>query len=588
MPAFAQTDLATWRTRAAQGDAEALNALGNAHALGQGVPRDDNEALRYYQEAAKSGYAPACFNLGLIYELGRGVPRNEAEAARWYRQAAAQNHPRAALQLAVLLEDGRGVTRNEPEAARLYRIAAEQGIGAAQTSLGLMLAAGRGGLDINLPEALAWLTLAVDQGAPPASRDLILARLTPEQKAQSDRLLVDLRGRLSASAPVVPVTSLPATPSPVAEPTAVAAAAAVAASAATSPAAVAPRDDTSVADLRASLVQLRTENRELSAALTEAGRETRRLEQEVASLRAVPAQGASAPAEAPGPSPDAAALATLQAAHATLQTDLVAARKTIDEQLKLIAELTDAVEAAKASAAAVATSPETPVPSVSPATSNAELELARADAAALRAHVETLTADLANRTRERDEALARTPPAPSPGPGVPDDSVWVARLAAANQIAAGFQAQVTELSAANVALQEELAQLRADVARLSGAVRVLRGDNARLAAQVGVNPVPGNVPVLRLPPAPVVGFNPGRAAPSRPGQAPAAVPAPAATLSLAGEEARFHTVAPGDSLSALSLRYYGNARRWTEIFEANRGVLRTPNRLSVGQRLRIP
>jgi nucleoid-associated protein YgaU len=47
-------------------------------------------------------------------------------------------------------------------------------------------------------------------------------------------------------------------------------------------------------------------------------------------------------------------------------------------------------------------------------------------------------------------------------------------------------------------------------------------------------------------------------------------------------------VAEGDSLTRISLRYYGTATRWSEIYEANRDVLSGENSLRPGQRLRIP
>jgi nucleoid-associated protein YgaU len=53
-------------------------------------------------------------------------------------------------------------------------------------------------------------------------------------------------------------------------------------------------------------------------------------------------------------------------------------------------------------------------------------------------------------------------------------------------------------------------------------------------------------------------------------------------------EARFHVVTEGDSLSRISLRYYGTASRWQEIFNANRDVLQGANSLRVGMQLRIP
>lgn len=49
-----------------------------------------------------------------------------------------------------------------------------------------------------------------------------------------------------------------------------------------------------------------------------------------------------------------------------------------------------------------------------------------------------------------------------------------------------------------------------------------------------------------------------------------------------------HTVAPGDTLGSISKHYYGDAKRYAEIFEANRGTLSDPNAIDVGQQLMIP
>lgn len=52
--------------------------------------------------------------------------------------------------------------------------------------------------------------------------------------------------------------------------------------------------------------------------------------------------------------------------------------------------------------------------------------------------------------------------------------------------------------------------------------------------------------------------------------------------------AQYHTVGKGDTLYALARHYYSDQRRWKEIYEANRGRISDPNRISVGQRLVIP
>jgi len=54
------------------------------------------------------------------------------------------------------------------------------------------------------------------------------------------------------------------------------------------------------------------------------------------------------------------------------------------------------------------------------------------------------------------------------------------------------------------------------------------------------------------------------------------------------EETEFYTVKSGDSLSKIAKRYYGNAMKYPEIFEANREVIKDPNLIYPGQVLRIP
>ncbi len=49
-----------------------------------------------------------------------------------------------------------------------------------------------------------------------------------------------------------------------------------------------------------------------------------------------------------------------------------------------------------------------------------------------------------------------------------------------------------------------------------------------------------------------------------------------------------YTVQPGDSLSLISKRFYGDANQYNKIFEANRDQLDDPDRIKSGQKLKIP
>jgi nucleoid-associated protein YgaU len=56
----------------------------------------------------------------------------------------------------------------------------------------------------------------------------------------------------------------------------------------------------------------------------------------------------------------------------------------------------------------------------------------------------------------------------------------------------------------------------------------------------------------------------------------------------ADAESRFHTVEKGDTLSGIAKELYGDASKYRAIFEANRPMLKDPDRIYPGQVLRIP
>jgi nucleoid-associated protein YgaU len=49
-----------------------------------------------------------------------------------------------------------------------------------------------------------------------------------------------------------------------------------------------------------------------------------------------------------------------------------------------------------------------------------------------------------------------------------------------------------------------------------------------------------------------------------------------------------YEVQPGDTLERIALRKYGSAEEWPVIFEANRDVIRVPDRVYPGQKLKLP
>jgi nucleoid-associated protein YgaU len=50
----------------------------------------------------------------------------------------------------------------------------------------------------------------------------------------------------------------------------------------------------------------------------------------------------------------------------------------------------------------------------------------------------------------------------------------------------------------------------------------------------------------------------------------------------------YYVIQKGDSLSAIAKRYYGNANDYPRIFDANKEVIKNPDLIYPGQKIRIP
>ena len=116
--------------------------------------------------------------------------------------------------------------------------------------------------------------------------------------------------------------------------------------------------------------------------------------------------------------------------------------------------------------------------------------------------------------------------------------------------------RISQLQADNAAINARLRQAQGTLDQIASAARLINS---------------GGIPA---------------ASPSSAGSSLASVP----TIPVNSEPApvRAHVVAEGDSLTRISVRYYGTSNRWQEIYDANRDVLRGENALRPGQRLRIP
>jgi uncharacterized protein len=174
--------------------AEAQFYLGVMYEDGWGVAPNDQEAVRWYTQAAEGDEPAAQFNLALMYEHGRGVNQDYQTAVRWYRSAAHRGSLKAQLILAMMYEQGNGVPQDYGEAVEWYRKAAEAGNPLAMNSLGMLYEHGKG-VPQDYRLAHQWYNLAASRMTEPVGRDQYtknrdsLARnMTQQQIAEAQRL----------------------------------------------------------------------------------------------------------------------------------------------------------------------------------------------------------------------------------------------------------------------------------------------------------------------------------------------------------------------------------------------------------------
>jgi nucleoid-associated protein YgaU len=60
------------------------------------------------------------------------------------------------------------------------------------------------------------------------------------------------------------------------------------------------------------------------------------------------------------------------------------------------------------------------------------------------------------------------------------------------------------------------------------------------------------------------------------------------TAPVAEIKVEYYEIVSGDTLWAIAKKFYGNGNLYMKIFEANREVIKDPDKIYVGQKIRIP
>ena len=319
----------------------------------------------------------------------------------------------------------------------------------------------------------------------------------------------------------------------------------------------------------------------------------------------------------------AAAKAAPKPVETISETDLAALkadRERLADTVKTLEQDRNALSAQLATAKAAATTPEVVAspavvtPDTAAADRVAELEKTKAEtdtklAAALRSftlqqtEIDRLQKSLASIDAERaatsakldtatTELNALRPQAAASATRSKETESLSAQLTAANQ-------SLAEKSSALATANSSLADARKTIDSATAELVATRDQLRQTQAQSAASAVEAQQLKTRLA---LVGNLPAGTSPSRPTAIPSvsidlpAATAPAvaasATPSITKAEAptgpRSHIVGAGDSLSRISKQYYGTSARWNDILQANKDVIRNPDALTLGTKLRIP
>ena len=122
--------------KAKQGDTQAMYEVGRMYERGRGTETDINQALGWYEKAAKNGQnSDASARIGILYLEGQGVPQNYASAFKHLSEAANAGTPAAQYYLALMYEEGHGLKPNPAAALSWYKKAATGGYYQAQQGI---------------------------------------------------------------------------------------------------------------------------------------------------------------------------------------------------------------------------------------------------------------------------------------------------------------------------------------------------------------------------------------------------------------------------------------------------------------------
>lgn len=186
------TDLDGLRSKANEGDVEAMVELAEARYWGRGVDLDWKKSFAWAEKASVREHPVASYRMGVQYLLGQGVKEDIVLGQQLIKLSAdgieklAENSDhRAQFYIAIMFHYGIGRMDDIPKARQWMELAAEGGQVDAQYYMGLMYHLGVGAeLKRDLIKAKHWWRMAADQGHVPAQYHLGMVLLRSKKEKE--------------------------------------------------------------------------------------------------------------------------------------------------------------------------------------------------------------------------------------------------------------------------------------------------------------------------------------------------------------------------------------------------------------------
>ncbi len=96
------------------------------------------KALKKLMPLAARGHAAAQYNLGVMYEWGNGVSKDNSQAMKWYRLSAELSHRDAQNNLGAMYSKGEGAEQSFVDALKWFVVSAGNGSEAGRKNIDIV------------------------------------------------------------------------------------------------------------------------------------------------------------------------------------------------------------------------------------------------------------------------------------------------------------------------------------------------------------------------------------------------------------------------------------------------------------------